>query len=154
MDGAINEFRGEYDFLSNFYVCDITLPGVNGEEITYHSAEAAFQSMKSLDDDERRKFTELTPVQAKRYGKKVKLRPDWEDMKYDIMMAVVFEKFNQNPDIAIKLIETGDRPLIEGNTWHDYYWGVCKGKGQNNLGKILMSTRRVLRHIKENNNDY
>ena len=43
------------------------------------------------------------------------------------------------------MIETGDEYLEEGNTWGDRIWGTVNGKGQNNLGKILMRVREELR---------
>lgn len=139
MENKITSFRDEYFFLSNFYPCDIEF-----NNLTYHSAEAAFQAQKCLDVEEQRVFTELTPSQAKRQGKKVKLRPDWEDVKLGIMKAIVFNKFMQNTMLMYKLLDTGDADLIEGNNWGDTFWGVCKGKGQNNLGKILMEVRKKI----------
>ena len=61
------------------------------------------------------------------------------------MLNVVRAKFDQHPDLAQKLLETGDEELVEGNTWGDRYWGVCGGKGKNMLGKILMRVREELR---------
>jgi len=58
-------------------------------------------------------------------------------------------KFEQNPDLAAKLIATGDEELVEGNTWGDTYWGVCRGVGQNKLGKILMNVRQELAALPE-----
>ena len=132
----INEFDGDYTFLSNFYYCTL-----NYEGITYESAEAAYQASKTLDMDIRKSFTFLTPGKTKREGKKIKLRENWENIKLKIMEEIVRTKFNQNLDIKQRLIETNDAILIEGNNWHDYYWGVCAGKGENHLGKILMKIR-------------
>jgi predicted NAD-dependent protein-ADP-ribosyltransferase YbiA (DUF1768 family) len=61
------------------------------------------------------------------------------------MTMVVRAKFTQNRILADKLIATGDTELIEGNNWRDYFWGMCNGKGKNNLGKILMKVREELR---------
>ena len=148
MENKITSFRDEYFFLSNFYPCDIEF-----NYLTYHSAEAAFQAQKCLDVGERNVFTELSPSQAKRRGKQVKLRPDWEDVKLEIMKSIVFQKFIQHPTLMDKLLDTGDAELIEGNNWHDTFWGVCKGKGQNNLGKILMEVRKDIRLIIEGYTD-
>ena len=65
-------------------------------------------------------------------------------MKYDVMYQVCKAKFLQNPDLARKLVETGDAELVEGNTWGDKVWGVCDGVGENNLGKTLMRIRDEL----------
>lgn len=61
------------------------------------------------------------------------------------MYLVVKSKFEQNSDLKDKLIATGDEYLEEGNTWNDTYWGVCRGKGKNILGKILMRVREELK---------
>jgi predicted NAD-dependent protein-ADP-ribosyltransferase YbiA (DUF1768 family) len=63
------------------------------------------------------------------------------------MYSVVKAKFEQNPDLAKMLIETGDAELVEGNNWCDNYFGNCicnrcvGVKGKNVLGKILMRVR-------------
>lgn len=90
-------------------------------------------------------LTKLNPSEAKRLGRRVRLRSDWEQVKYDVMLDVVRAKFNQHPDLAQKLLATGDEELVEGNDWGDTYWGVCNGRGKNMLGKILMRVRAELR---------
>jgi len=60
------------------------------------------------------------------------------------MTDLVRQKFS-NPQLAKQLLDTKDFELIEGNTWGDTFWGVCSGKGQNNLGKILMQIRNELK---------
>lgn len=138
----ISSFR-RYFFLSNFYPVEIKLDG-----IVYPNAETAFQAQKTLDVEERRKFSMLkNPVQAKRLGRKVKLRDDWEEVKLDIMTEVVSQKFLQHPHLIEMLLQTGDEELVEGNRWGDRFWGVCKGKGENHLGKILMKIRDAYKSI-------
>lgn len=139
----ISSFRDEYFFLSNFYPVEIKLDG-----IVYPNAEAAFQAQKTLDVEERRKFSMLkNPVQAKRLGRKVKLRDDWEEVKLEIMTEIVSQKFLQHPHLIEMLLQTGDEELVEGNKWGDRFWGVCKGKGENHLGKILMKIRDAYKSI-------
>lgn len=139
----ISSFRDEYFFLSNFYPVEIKLDG-----IVYPNAESAFQAQKTLDVEERRKFSMLkNPVQAKRLGRKVKLRDDWEEVKLDIMTEVVSQKFLQHPHLIEMLLQTGDEELVEGNKWGDRFWGVCKDKGENHLGKILMKIRDAYKSI-------
>ena len=139
----ISLFRDKYFFLSNFYPVEIKLDG-----IVYPNAETAFQAQKTLDVEERRKFSMLkNPVQAKRLGRKVKLRDDWEEVKLDIMTEVVSQKFLQHPHLIEMLLQTGDEELIEGNKWGDRFWGVCKDKGENHLGKILMKIRDAYKSI-------
>lgn len=130
----VTHFRGHYYFLSNFYPAPVTYNGV-----TYENNEAAFQAQKQ--PERAKEFASLPPNEAKRLGRRVKLRPDWESVKQDIMRGVVQAKFTQNPSLREKLIQTGERDLIEGNNWGDTYWGVCYGKGRNELGKILVKIR-------------
>lgn len=136
----INEFRGKYYFLSNFYIAPVIW-----EDVRYTNNESAFQSAKLTSRIERQDFSELDPGAAKRKGRRVKLRHDWEQIKDQIMYEVCFAKFSQNEDLKMKLLATGDQYLEEGNTWGDKIWGTVNGKGQNNLGKILMRVREELR---------
>lgn len=135
----IDKFNGEYAFLSNFYECSVTYDG-----LTYPSSEAAYQAQKCENPEERKQFTTLTPMWAKKLGRKINLRSDWESVKPFVMENIVFEKFLQHPELKEKLMATGDTELVEGNYWHDTYWGVCNGKGDNRLGKILMIVRASL----------
>lgn len=136
----INEFRGKYFFLSNFYEVDITYDG-----ITYTNNESAFQSMKCKDKHKRLAFAHLEPSKAKAKGRKVLLRNDWEDVKEKFMYEICLAKFQQNPVLKSKLLATGDTYLEEGNTWGDREWGTVCGKGKNKLGKILMKIREELK---------
>ena len=136
---AITSFRGEYEFLSNMYP---TILYVNGE--MYPSAEHAFQASKSLNKDIRMGISVCRSAkEAKEAGRLVSLRPDWEDVKVDIMYNILKAKF-ENPELADKLRNTKDEDLIEGNTWGDKFWGVCKGEGKNTLGVLLMKVRNEL----------
>ena len=139
----IREFRGKYYFLSNFY--DESL--VEYEGLVYGNAEAAFHAQKDL--SRAKQFTGLNPSEAKKLGRKVKLREDWEEVKDRIMYEIVKSKFELNSIMKEKLLGTKDNYLTEGNTWHDNYWGSCNcpkcnGKGDNKLGLILMRVRKEL----------
>lgn len=138
----INEFKGEYFFLSNFYEAPVTYRGLQ-----YGSNEAAFQAQKCMTREETAEFTSLRPSDAKKRERKVQLRPDWEDIKVGIMEEIVREKFTQNITLQEMLLATGDAVLEEGNTWNDTFWGVHlkNGQGQNHLGRILMKIRTELR---------
>ena len=140
-DNKITQFRDEYFFLSNFYLCNIEYNGFK-----YTSVEAAFQAQKCLDKNVMAEFTKMTPGQAKKHGRKVKLRNDWESVKLSIMEELIRIKFTSNRDIQQLLLDTQNAELIEGNNWNDRFWGVCKGKGENNLGKILMKIRNEFLH--------
>ena len=139
MSEVIDRFRGEFAWLSNFFPCKLEFEG-----LTFDNSEAAFQAAKCINPIERTKFVGLAAGKSKRLGKKVGLRPDWNDIRIDVMREVLRAKFGQNKDLAEKLVATGDAELIEGNNWRDFYWGVCNGKGQNHLGKLLMEVRAEL----------
>ena len=135
----INEFRGKNYFLSNFYEAPVTYLGN-----TYQNNEAAFQAQKTYKPEERLQFSNLNPSEAKRLGRRIKLRPDWEEVKNECMYEICKAKFEQNKDIQQKLIDTGNRHLEEGNNWGDRIWGTVDGVGENRLGKILMVIRNEM----------
>lgn len=132
----INSFRGEYRFLSNFYPARTVYEGIE-----FSTAEHAYQAAKTTDLRWKRLIATLeTPAEAKRMGREVPLRSDWEETKIDIMRNIIRAKFSDT-GLMDKLRTTGDAELVEGNNWQDFFWGICNGKGQNWLGKILMETR-------------
>ena len=141
MKEAVRMFRGAYGFLSNMHPAAFEWDGR-----VYRCSEAAFQSAKCLDPFERERFSSMNGVTAKREGKKVLLRRDWEEMKVQLMKEIVTAKFAQNSDLLQQLIDTGSAELTEGNLWHDTFWGVDMktGKGENHLGQILMEVRKEL----------
>ena len=127
------EFRGELFFLSNLFETKIQIG-----ELVFENAEAAFQSFKDL--KRQKEFEKIDGVTAKRLGKKVNLRNDWTEVKIEIMELVLRAKFS-NEALKEKLKATGNVELIETNHWADYFWGVCNGRGKNELGKLLMKLR-------------
>ena len=139
---TIDSFRGKYYFLSNFFPAEVTYNG-----LTYQNNEAAFQAQKTYSKEERIEFTTLEPRDAKRRGRRGRLREDWEQVKDRIMEEIVRAKFSQNKELKEQLLATGDAQLVEGNRWNDRYWGVDirSGVGENHLGKILMKVRSELR---------
>lgn len=140
---TISDFHAEeYMFLSNFYEAKVTYGG-----LTYGTNEAAFQAQKCMTEEEKLPFTEYGPGKSKGMGRKVLLRPDWEQVKVGIMEEIVRAKFIQHPELARLLICTGDKILVEGNHWGDTCWGVDTrtGQGENHLGKILMKVRNELK---------
>jgi len=137
----ITSFDGKYDFLSNFYPSPIWF-----EDNHYPTAEHAFQAMKTFNSLDREKILNApTPGQAKRFGKKVELREDWEAVKTIYMYRIVKKKFS-NRGLTYLLLSTGNAVLVEGNEWGDKFWGQSPlGEGYNVLGKILMMVREELR---------
>jgi ribA/ribD-fused uncharacterized protein len=141
----IDKFKGEYDFLSNFYKTHIIYFGKK-----YPTSEHLFQAMKATNrEDHEKKRTVLNPGLAKKYGRSISIRSDWNEIKDKVMFHACLCKFLQNGAIAIKLIETGDAYLEEGNDWDDRYWGVVNGEGRNMLGITLMKVRDILKLEKE-----
>jgi hypothetical protein len=137
----ILEFNKEYRFLSNFYPATVELDGLE-----YNSTEHAYQAAKTNDPAERRRIRESQkPADAKKLGKQVKMRTDWKQVKFAVMEDLVRQKFTKHKELKEKLLETDDMYLEEGNSWRDVVWGVCNGKGQNHLGKILMKVRNELK---------
>jgi N-glycosidase YbiA len=157
----IDNFRGKYRFLSNFY--PLTMPVILtqkhfsgglldpclciAEPEEYFTSEHAYQAAKYCHPSYRKLVREAkTPGNAKRIGNihKTQLRRDWESVKLDIMYDLVHQKFIKNEDLKGKLLTTGTQILVEGNTWGDTFWGVCNGTGSNYLGRILMRIRGEL----------
>jgi hypothetical protein len=146
----INLFRGENYFLSNMYPVNILFNG-----ITFKSSEHLYQAHKAiyLIDFENivncEKGVETKKI-AKEMQRNKRIRKDFHEIKDHVMTVAVLLKFGQNKDIKEKLLATGIEMLIEGNYWHDNYWGNCtcdKCKhilGVNRLGKTLMSIRTIL----------
>jgi ribA/ribD-fused uncharacterized protein len=92
------------------------------------------------------------PGGSKILGREAPLRPDWEEVKFQVMARCVLAKFLDHPELARQLLATGDALIIEGNTWHDNVWGDCRcGRpecsvtGTNWLGHVLMGVRETLR---------
>lgn len=157
-DNKVKGFFGPYLWLSNFHLCEVQYEG-----LLYPSSEHAYMAAKSTDSNIRRKFIinppiegydgltllhgkTLSPSDARKLGQTIKLRDNWEEIKYDTMLEVVFNKFLRNKDIRQKLIETGDKYLEETCYWKDTYWGVdYKLGGKNNLGRILMKVRECIK---------
>jgi len=143
----IKEFQGEYCFLSNFYISPII---IKGQE--YSTVEHFYQSEKAINQKDKELIINAsTPGEAKRLARNIHLIDRWDKKRDAIMKIAILEKFKQNRDLLHKLILTGDNLLIEGNYWHDNYWGNCfcnrckNIEGQNKLGKILMGIRRILK---------
>jgi len=148
----INNFRGEYSWLSNFYLRAIVIAG-----ITFPSNEHWFVANKTLDKE---KFMWLvdspTPGIAKSRGREIICRPDWKPkVRVEVMAVGLYQKYMQHNDLKKKLIGTGQQELVEGNWWHDNFWGdcYCKNKsghhpeclqtGSNVLGRLHMELRKL-----------
>ena len=132
----ITSFKGEFFFLSNFYGCPINYLG-----LLFPTVEHAFQATKTKSAKERRRISLIiTPGSAKRAGRKLDLRKDWETIKVGVMTDLLELKFI-HPQLRRALLNTGEEYLVEGNNWGDTFWGACDGKGKNKLGLLLMELR-------------
>jgi ribA/ribD-fused uncharacterized protein len=117
-------------------------------------SEAAYVAEKAYHQLDKDMLTKMNGKEAKAYGKKLEVTSNlWlerdtvsgKEKLVAVMFEIVLMKFAQNPELRKRLVETGDDQLIEINNWHDYFWGVCDGKGTNHLGIILMKVRELLK---------
>jgi len=135
----IESFKGEYAWLSNMTPVKITYDGIE-----YPSVEHAYMSAKSnyMEWKSRCADGHISARQIKAESKGLILRDDWNDIKLDVMTECIDQKFSQEP-YKTQLEETGDLHIQEGNWWNDTFWGVVTktGKGENNLGKLIMKKR-------------
>lgn len=138
----IKSFSGEHSWLSNFVMCEVMFDGR-----LYPTVEHAYVAAKTIIGVERDAvFNCKNAGQAKRLGKTITLRSDWDEIKYTVMLKLLQQKFNQ-PKFKTLLENTGDQYIVEGNNWGDKYWGAVLAEddytylGKNNLGKIIMSIR-------------
>lgn len=139
----IEKFRGKYNWLSNFYECEI----VDKYGYVYPSSEHAYISAKK-NTHEWRNYCANSGVSAgelKRQSKSLR-PPNWDKIKSIIMYRILKQKFSKEPFKSL-LLSTGDEYIQEGNMWNDTYWGVClkTNTGENTLGKIIMKIRNQLK---------
>lgn len=140
---SIDSFYGKYAFLCNFHECP---KGVLFDGMMFPTSEHAFAAAKTTSHEQRQMICNASsPGVAKRLGRQVDLRHDWEEIKTEVMKQIVMNKFSRDKHLRLALLQTGDMELIEGNTWGDTIWGKVNGRGQNRLGKILMEVRTELR---------
>lgn len=144
----ISGFKGRYRFLSNFFPARVTW-----HSMTFPTTEHAYQAAKATNDTDRLMIARcLNPGSAKRLGRIIELRSDWEEIKVSVMLHLLRQKFCQ-PDLQRKLLATNLEELVEANNWHDVFYGECDGEcrqgphepfGENQLGKLLMQVRLEL----------
>lgn len=146
MPARIEAFQGPYRFLSNFW-----------REPDGTCVEVEYQRSKCKHQEDRSRFDNLTPLEAKRHGHWLKeagrQRDDWYEVNVEILWFYVAKKFADHDVLWTHLLRTHTAALIEGNNWHDVFWGVCNGLcfsaktprhkpyGANGMGDILMLVR-------------
>lgn len=134
---------GPFGFLSNFYEATFEIEGKE-----WKSTEHFFQAQKFASDLEY--FETIrdapTPTAAKALGsvRRPGFNPSWNSVSEDVMKECNLAKFSQNDGLKQKLLETGDRELVEHAA--DKIWGDgLDGSGANKLGRVLMAVRSDLR---------
>lgn len=136
----IRSFKGNHRFLSNFWPCDLNA----GDGLRYKTVEHYFQARKCVQpEDVQRIVRARGPLDARRIGKQVEMRPDWEAAKLGVMRDALALKFHFENRLGEWLVNTHPHVLIEGNHWGDRFWGV-DGHGENWLGVLLMARRAEL----------
>ena len=137
----IDSFRNEYSFLSNYSCSPFYI-----DTVLFPTMEHYFQASKASNQEDYLRIAYApTPGDAKRLGRRIQLRPNWEEVKDNVMLIGLRKKF-ADPELRDLLLATGDEELVEGNYWGDTYWGVCNGIGQNKLGKLLMQVREEIKN--------
>jgi ribA/ribD-fused uncharacterized protein len=155
----IEKFEGRWRFLSNFHPCEIEYQGIKYPSVEHYyvamkcnSSQHFNGSQYTVGDFREIIAKTISAAIVKKMGQQIKVRSDWDEKKLDFMNWAVREKFKQE-DLKELLLSTEDMPIIEGNFWHDNFYGQCscdkcKGNGKNHLGKILMKVRDEIKGVK------
>lgn len=135
--------NGEHLPWSNFYRFRFAVDGLEWDTVEHY-----FQAMKTTDASLRGTIRFAgSPKLAKRLGRQLPLRSDWEAVKIPVMRRALMHKFEVNNEMGRLLLETGDAFMVEGNTWGDRFWGAVDNVGENWLGALLMLRRAELRAL-------
>ena len=120
----------KYGFMSNMYGY-----GMKWEGEIYSCSETVYQMMKCEREEDKVKFKKLNGFEAKRLGRRIKMRSNWNEIKVDMMREILKAKFKD--ENLMRRLKDIDEEIVEDNYWNDRYWGVCRGVGKNMLGKLL-----------------
>lgn len=151
MSAPMFDLDGPYGFCSNFDTTPFQVPFLG---VTVRSVEHGFNAAKTTDVLQRgRVLIAATPKAAKAAGRRVTLRPGWDEgLRVLVMQKLLVAKFSV-PRLNEALLDTGTTTLVETNTWHDNFWGdctcadadgrhpACLAPGTNMLGELLMAVR-------------
>lgn len=131
---------GKYRALSNFHEEPLIVDGLK-----FRWSEAAYMAEKTFLAKEKLALMECeTPGRAKKLGRTITLRDDWEEVKEAKMLKVLRAKFQQSEFCRELLLSTGDKYIEETNWWGDDFWGKSTAAGKNTLGKLLMQVREEI----------
>lgn len=157
---AITSFSGKHSFLSNFHKSSVYIL-VGTKFVRCNTVEHGYQASKTISQHWRRRIVEApSPGEAKRMGQNVRRVSYWDEVKLIVMLELLRQKFSRSSVLAEQLKQTGEALLVEGNHWHDNFWGKCicercfmecvdkdgASTAENWLGKLLMRVRKDLRH--------
>jgi len=137
---STREAFGEFSNFAKF--------GIEMDGQWWPTTEHYFQAQKFEDEAYREKIrTAPAPKIAADLGRSrdVPMRPDWDQVKDDVMLRAVRQKFQTHAELRELLLSTGKEDIVE-NAPGDYYWGCGKdGTGKNRLGQVLQQVRSELR---------
>lgn len=144
MHGLDNEkqiffYEHEFYIFSNFSSFKVMWDGVY-----WMTSEHAYQASKFDDVDIRKKIEDAPSAHEAMHiarNHRDKYKDNWDGIKLEVMKGILKAKVKQHPYVKKKLLESGNKELIE-NSWRDDYWGWGANKdGQNYLGKLWMEVR-------------
>lgn len=144
----------EFSEINNSWLSNMHRASFVRRGVYWETSEHFYQSFKSSDRTIQNRIRDMdSPYATKNFTNKdeFETRADWNRIKLSVMAVATYYKYTYNPELRAKLLATGDCLIEEGNTWNDTYWGICRGVGENNLGKLLMKLRSALRETPELN---
>lgn len=148
MHGLDNEnqiffYEQEFYIFSNFSSFKLNWKGYD-----WMTSEHAYHSEKFEDENILKQLKETRSAHdAFKFAvaNKNKYKKNWDDIKLSVMKEILRAKVEQHPYVKKKLLESGNKELIE-NSWRDSFWGWGENKnGQNHLGKLWMEVREEIK---------
>ncbi len=168
---AILSFQGSW--LSNLYACPVILNGITYPSVEHGYQRAKFMHLDWTTLPEVTKDALKEHLRSKGYAAPIAfdasmftldslpsgmsksianilrdgglIDKDWHERSVATMIELLLQKYHYD-EFETKLLSTGNKVLVEGNTWNDTFWGICEGKGRNLLGKALMEIRTMLKN--------
>ncbi len=145
-DEQVFFYEQEFYVLSNFSAFAVRWQSVRFDtvEAAYHWEK--FPNAPKIQERIRTAASAHDALQIAREWREYQ-RPDWDEVKVGIMRRILRQKVLQHPYVHRKLMETGDRVLVE-DSWRDDFWGWGPNRdGQNVLGKLWMEVRDEFRSL-------